>query len=198
MRYDAGHVFLEYGRNPRPQILIANTKTATSPETSRHFKTHEQQVCLDPNHAILENCQNSWPQHAHDKHRILVAGQWNPVVRKVVRDTLPEWSKGVDSSSTSASCVGSNPTAVISIRIRRVSLSMWRGPWGRAQVALRESIGMRLEPSSLASGYSACPRRRHRSSAAHSMGMAQWAAADPSSSTQRRLIKVAEGFLLRK
>ena len=29
-------------------------------------------------------------------------------------DTLPEWSKGVDSSSTSESCVGSNPTAVIS------------------------------------------------------------------------------------
>ena len=27
-------------------------------------------------------------------------------------DTLPEWSKGVDSSSTSASCVGSNPTSV--------------------------------------------------------------------------------------
>ena len=26
---------------------------------------------------------------------------------------MPEWSKGVDSSSTSASCVGSNPTAVI-------------------------------------------------------------------------------------
>ena len=30
-----------------------------------------------------------------------------------VMDTLPEWSKGVDSSSTSASCVGSNPTGVI-------------------------------------------------------------------------------------
>ena len=29
------------------------------------------------------------------------------------KDSLPEWSKGVDSSSTSASCVGSNPTAVI-------------------------------------------------------------------------------------
>ena len=29
-------------------------------------------------------------------------------------DSLPEWSKGVDSSSTSASCVGSNPTAVMS------------------------------------------------------------------------------------
>ena len=29
------------------------------------------------------------------------------------QDTLPEWSKGVDSSSTSASCVRSNPTGVI-------------------------------------------------------------------------------------
>ena len=29
------------------------------------------------------------------------------------QDSLREWSKGVDSSSTSASCVGSNPTAVI-------------------------------------------------------------------------------------
>ena len=33
--------------------------------------------------------------------------------RLLEKDTLPEWSKGVDSSSTSASCVGSNPTAVI-------------------------------------------------------------------------------------
>ena len=32
------------------------------------------------------------------------------------KDSLPEWSKGVDSSSTSASCVGSNPTAVIFFR----------------------------------------------------------------------------------
>ena len=31
----------------------------------------------------------------------------------VPKDTLPEWSKGVDSSSTSASCVGSNPTGVV-------------------------------------------------------------------------------------
>ena len=38
----------------------------------------------------------------------------------VLRDTLPEWSKGVDSSSTSASCVASNPTAVrlLSLEIR--------------------------------------------------------------------------------
>ena len=33
----------------------------------------------------------------------------NPIAS---HDTLPEWSKGVDSSSTSASCVGSNPTGV--------------------------------------------------------------------------------------
>ena len=34
-------------------------------------------------------------------------------------DTLPEWSKGVDSSSTSASCVGSNPTGVSLLPARR-------------------------------------------------------------------------------
>ena len=33
--------------------------------------------------------------------------------RLAAQDSLPEWSKGVDSSSTSESCVGSNPTAVI-------------------------------------------------------------------------------------
>ena len=33
--------------------------------------------------------------------------------KQQLKDTLPEWSKGVDSSSTSASCVGSNPTGVI-------------------------------------------------------------------------------------
>ena len=41
----------------------------------------------------------------------------------VPRDTLPKWSKGVDSSSTSASCVGSNPTGVMSFgTVQRVSL----------------------------------------------------------------------------
>ena len=34
------------------------------------------------------------------------------VKARIEHDTLPEWSKGVDSSSTSASCVGSNPTGV--------------------------------------------------------------------------------------
>ena len=38
-----------------------------------------------------------------------------------IKDSLPEWSKGVDSSSTSASCVGSNPTAV-----RFSKQALWR------------------------------------------------------------------------
>ena len=38
------------------------------------------------------------------------------------QDTLPEWSKGVDSSSTSASCVGSNPTGVISAEAMRAAV----------------------------------------------------------------------------
>ena len=43
-------------------------------------------------------------------------------------DTLPEWSKGVDSSSTSASCVGSNPTGVT---------GAYRGCYLRGRMQLR-------------------------------------------------------------
>ena len=42
------------------------------------------------------------------------------------QDTLPEWSKGVDSSSTSASCVGSNPTGV---NLENFGISGWRSGW---------------------------------------------------------------------
>ena len=42
-----------------------------------------------------------------------MADKQKALAKHQVKDTLPEWSKGVDSSSTSASCVGSNPTAVI-------------------------------------------------------------------------------------
>ena len=55
--------------------------------------------------------------------QVVMLVRWNsarPALRKShlrtlrhKQDSLPEWSKGVDSSSTSASCVGSNPTAVI-------------------------------------------------------------------------------------
>ena len=43
----------------------------------------------------------------HMNHR-----KTNRNVKTRTQDTLPEWSKGVDSSSTSESCVGSNPTGV--------------------------------------------------------------------------------------
>ena len=38
---------------------------------------------------------------------------WPKIFTFQAVDTLPEWSKGVDPSSTSANCVGSNPTGVI-------------------------------------------------------------------------------------
>ena len=43
-------------------------------------------------------------------------------------DTLPEWSKGVDSSSTSASRVGSNPTGVILTARTDCDSICWGGP----------------------------------------------------------------------
>ena len=60
----------------------------------------------------------------------------------VPRDTLPEWSKGVDSSSTSASCAGSNPTGVMSIgTVLRVSLCGTAAAfWGSTSVD--ESAGV--------------------------------------------------------
>ena len=51
---------------------------------------------------------------------------------------MPEWSKGVDSSSTSASCVGSNPTGVIcllSVRCRRQRPSLTQGRQAKCQFA---------------------------------------------------------------
>ena len=46
-----------------------------------------------------------WPARAGGGLLVVLLHLW-------AYDSLPEWSKGVDSSSTSASCVGSNPTAV--------------------------------------------------------------------------------------
>ena len=54
---------------------------------------------------------DAWPFHAH-----VVLNMIAPQTQS--KDTLPEWSKGVDSSSTSASCVGSNPTGVIILPVR--------------------------------------------------------------------------------
>ena len=49
------------------------------------------------------------PHHAHASNFHFRRTLRNKPMK---HDTLPEWSKGVDSSSTSASCVGSNPTGV--------------------------------------------------------------------------------------
>ena len=53
-------------------------------------------------------------------------------------DTLPEWSKGVDSSSTSASCVGSNPTGVTLLLrgLQPPSEAILPGQWTRPDGAL--------------------------------------------------------------
>ena len=47
-----------------------------------------------------------------DKRGRCLAEEEPRLRREARQDTLPEWSKGVDSSSTSESCVGSNPTGV--------------------------------------------------------------------------------------
>ena len=58
-----------------------------------------------------------------------------------IQDTLPEWSKGVDSSSTSASCVGSNPTGVICRRGGAVDLPNSRLAGCVLRVVARLSAG---------------------------------------------------------
>ena len=56
----------------------------------------------------IQGSKFSAPLRAVDGFNLVVPGRCH----MPVSDSLPEWSKGVDSSSTSASCVGSNPTAV--------------------------------------------------------------------------------------
>ena len=46
---------------------LKTTRTATSPETSKHLLKNDQQVCLDIKHATQGWCQHLWPQHAPDK-----------------------------------------------------------------------------------------------------------------------------------
>ena len=60
-----------------------------------------------------------WQSMGHARSRI----------ERQTSDSLPEWSKGVDSSSTRAICVGSNPTAVTHARqlgtLRRRTEEIW-------------------------------------------------------------------------
>ena len=51
------------------------------------------------------------PRGGTDRNEMADAQKF--LLEQKLKDSLPEWSKGVDSSSTSASSVGSNPTGVI-------------------------------------------------------------------------------------
>ena len=71
-------------------------------------------------------------------------------------DSLPEWSKGVDSSSTGANLVGSNPTAVtfaqaeqsqghaLDHAIRQQSWGLSGVCRGRFEVSLQQGSGRRM------------------------------------------------------
>ena len=69
---------------------------------------------------------------------------------RTTMDTLPEWSKGVDSSSTSASCVGSNPTGVIFTFARQWRLQLTRQALPTHSAAVRLALVARA----------ACRRKR--------------------------------------
>jgi hypothetical protein len=62
------------------------------------------------------------------------------------QDSLPEWSKGVDSSSTSASCVGSNPTAV-SCGLGKALAGALRGWCSQRKTTPRGFEPLRAEPN---------------------------------------------------
>lgn len=66
------------------------------------------------------------------------AGNFTPLFE---HDSLPEWSKGVDSSSTSASCVGSNPTAVRLLAFALSPSRPLRGPSRRRRCPQRCELG---------------------------------------------------------
>ena len=58
-------------------MIFIVEETATSPDTSETFQKHVQQAPLDAKHAIVESCQNPWPQHIHGKHKLLMALPWS-------------------------------------------------------------------------------------------------------------------------
>ena len=63
------------------------------------------------------------PEHAISQDRMATEYDETAKAPTGSQDSLPEWSKGVDASSTSVSCVGSNPTGVMSFgTVQRESL----------------------------------------------------------------------------
>ena len=65
--YDTGNALLEYGHNPRPQILIVKKKHGKQPRNKMNIPKIVQQVCFDTGIAVLEYCPNPGPQNVHDR-----------------------------------------------------------------------------------------------------------------------------------
>ena len=83
-------------RSSRPEVCAPKS---APPSSLSHPK------CVSPSSPQIPNTKIS--NQAINEQTLII----NEI--EEYQDTLPEWSKGVDSSSTSASCVGSNPTGVI-------------------------------------------------------------------------------------
>ena len=83
-------------------VLIAQSKHENEQTLPANVRTERN---LQP--GVSPRLCFSWPRCAKEQRN--ASGKQS---RLFWQDSLPEWSKGVDSNSTSASCVGSNPTAV--------------------------------------------------------------------------------------
>ena len=93
-------------RTPAQQRRNAMTAVGFEPTP---FRTGALSQRLRPlGQTVLFVCSVLRKPHAKQARR----NRFEHAAEQARQDTLPEWSKGVDSSSTSASCVGSNPTAV--------------------------------------------------------------------------------------
>ena len=107
-------------RGSKPRSAMASRSLGRSDFASGGFpgsrppastSSSGQDVALWPRQPRFD----SWRGHPLQCPTCRSAAPRHPLCRRDgnrSQDSLPEWSKGVDSSSTSASCVGSNPTGV--------------------------------------------------------------------------------------
>ena len=119
-------------RATSPALAIAQTQSRRTPRAAHGGGK--------PRHGTRNQTVDSGVSGAHSNMRI---GMYTPA-ETGRQDTLPEWSKGVDSSSTSASCVGSNPTGVTFVHIRSrvpVNESEALSPWWAAAAGANVDYG---------------------------------------------------------
>ena len=96
-------------------IIVLNTYTLYSCLGSKPTAVRSLWLWLRFYHCLKHLYTMFRPQWRWQKlaHAMTTITQTMVLTRSgTCKDSLPEWSKGVDSSSTSVSCVGSNPTAV--------------------------------------------------------------------------------------